>query len=146
MATEAASRRARRGRPHVFSDAVLRQAAGFSYARRVRSRRGAQDLVYRKFAVAAIELFSEAYPEKASTLAWFFTPRIRHTLLSELGRIAQPRSDEHGVLHWSERDVSRLIDAALEIAEAKPPTKTGVAMIRELRQRYRAQDAATGPS
>ena len=39
-------------------------------------------------------------------------------------------SDEHDVLQWSERDVSRLIHGALEIAEAKPSTKAGVAMIR----------------
>jgi len=57
-----------RGRPRVFSDTVLRQATGFSYARSVRTRRGAQDLVYRMFAVAAIELFQEAYPEKAAPL------------------------------------------------------------------------------
>jgi hypothetical protein len=144
MPTETVSRRSR-GRPFVFSDDVLRQAAAFSYARRVRTRRGAQDLVYRKFAVVAIELFSEAYPEQASKLSWFLAPTMRHTLLSELGRIAQPRSNVNGVLSWSEHDVTRLIHAALEIAEARPPTKAGVAMIRDLRRRYRSE-VATAPS
>ena len=137
MPTEATSRKPR-GRPAVFTHDVLRQAAGFSYARNIRSRRGAQDLVYRKFAVVAIELYSEAYPEKATTLAWLLTPKLRHTLLSELGRIGQPRSDEHGALRWSEHDVSRLIHVALAIAEARPSTKAGVAMIRELRRRERS--------
>jgi hypothetical protein len=86
------------------------------------------------FAVAAIELFREAYPEKAAPLDWLLTPRRRHTLLSELGRVAQPRSDGHGELRWSERDVSRLISVALEIAEAKPRAKAGVAMIRDFRR------------
>lgn len=89
------------------------------------------------FAIAAIELYCEAYPEKAATFDWLLRPRRRHALLSELGRVAQPKSDEQGVLRWSERDVSRLIHLALEIAEAKPSTKVGVAMIRDLRQRYR---------
>jgi hypothetical protein len=89
------------------------------------------------FAVAAIEHYREACPEKAAPLEWLLIPRRRHALLSELGRIAQPKSDEHGLLRWSERDVSRLIHAALEIAEAKPSTKVGVAMIRDLRRRYR---------
>lgn len=134
MASESASRRAR-GRPRVFSDEALRRAADFSHVRRVRTRRGAQDLVYRKFAVAAIELFCEAYPEKAAPLNWLLTPRRRHVLLSELGRVAQPKSDDKGVLLWTEREVSRLIDVAFHIADAKPSTKTGVAMIRELRHR-----------
>jgi len=121
-----------RGRPHVFSEAALRQATGFSYARSVRTRRGAQDLVYRMFAVAAIELFQEAYPEKGASLDWLLTPR-RHSLLSELGRVAQPRSDGKGGLLWSERDVSRLVTVAFEIAEARPSTKVGVATIREYR-------------
>jgi len=126
----------RRGRPLVFSDAALRQAAGFSYARRVRTRRGAQDLVYRKFAVAAIELYRESHPEEAAPLAWLLTPGPRHSLLTELGRVAQPRSGEHGDLQWSARDVSRLISVAFVIAEAKPATKVGVAMIRDLRRGY----------
>jgi len=119
----------------VFSDEALRQAAPFSYARSVKTRRGAQDLVYRKFAVAAIQLYSEAFPEKATTLSWLLRPRMRHTLLSELGRVARPRSDQSGVLRWSERDVSRLIEVALEIAQSRPSTKAGVAMIRERRRR-----------
>lgn len=90
------------------------------------------------FAVAAIELYCEAYPEKAGALAWLLKPTRRHALLSELGRVAGPKSDQQGVLRWSEHDVSRLIRAALEIAETKPSTKAGVAMIRDLRRRYRS--------
>jgi hypothetical protein len=134
MASEVDSKRPR-GRPRVFSDEALRQAADFSYARRVRTRRGEQDLVYRKFAVAVIELFREAYPEKAEPLNWLLSPRRRHVLLSELGRVAQPKSDNQGVLMWNERDVSRLISAAFQIAEAKPTTKAGVALIRDLRRK-----------
>jgi hypothetical protein len=144
MIPEAASN-TRRGRPPVFSDEALREAARFSYARRVRTRRGAQDLVYRKFAVAAIELYCEAHPEEADSLHWFLTPDLRHSLLSELGRVGEPRSDESGMLEWSARDVNRLINAALEIAEAKPSTKVGVAMIRDLRRRYRAGAAEPNP-
>ena len=136
MTSEVASTRTR-GRRRVFSDDALRQAAGFSYARRVRTRRGAQDLVYRKFAVAAIELYRESHPEKAAPLTWLLTPRPRHSLLTELGRVAQPKSDEQGDLQWSARDVSRLISVALVIAEAKPRAKPGVAMIRDLRRGYR---------
>ncbi len=136
MASEPASKRAR-GRPRVFSDETLRRAEGFSYARRVRTRRGAQDLVYRKFAVAAIELYREAHPERAAPLNWLLTPRRRHVLLSELGRVGRPKSDDQGVLLWSEREVSRLIHVALHVAEAKPSTKAGVAMIRDLRRRAR---------
>ena len=88
------------------------------------------------FAVAAIDLFREAHSEKAASLEWLLEPR-RHTLLSELGRIAEPRSDGCGALHWREQDVSRLIRAALEVAEAKPGTKEGVAMIRAFRRRDR---------
>lgn len=134
MSTEADSR-INRGRPPVFSDELLGQAAGYSYARRVQTRRGAQDLVYRMFAIAALEHFCEAYPEKEMTLAWLLTPKRRHTLLSELGRIAQPRSDAAGALSWRETDVTRLITAALTVAEARPSTKVGVAMIREIRRR-----------
>ena len=123
-----------RGRPHVFSEAALRQATEFSYARNVTTRRGAQDLVYRMFAVAVIELFQEAYPEKGARLDWLLEPRRRHTLLSELGRTAKPRSDAEGGLTWSEEDVSELIRVALEIAELKPSTKLGVARIRALRK------------
>ena len=123
-----------RGRPPVFSDAALQHATDFSYARRVRTRSGAQDLVYRMFAVAAIELFQEAYPDKGAPLAWFLQPHRRHTLLTELGRTARPRSDAGGGLTWSEEHVSELIRVALEIAELKPSTKRGVAMIRALRK------------
>ena len=136
MASETDSKRTG-GRPRVFSDEALRQAARFSYARRVRTRRGAQDLVYRKFAVAAIELYREAYPETAAPLDWLLRPDPRHSLLSELGRVAKPKSDEQGVIQWSAREVSQLIRAAFVIAEAKPSTKVGVAMIRDLRRRYR---------
>ena len=144
MSLEAAST-TRRGRPPVFSDEALREAARFSYARRVRTRRGAQDLVYRKFAVAAIELYCEAHPEETASLRWLLAPALRHSLLSELGRVGEPRSDENGVLEWSARDVNRLIHAALEIAEAKPSTKVGVTMIRDLRRRYREDAAEPAP-
>lgn len=138
MTSETASRKTR-GRPRVFSDEALRQAARFSYARRVRTRRGAQDLVYRRFAIAALELYRESYPEKAAPLAWLLDPNPRHSLLSELGRVAQPRSNEQGDLEWSAREVSQLVRAAFVIAEAKPSTKVGVAMLRDLRRRYRAE-------
>ena len=83
----------RGGRPPVFSEEVLRRATGYSYARRVGTRRGAQDLVYRMFAVAVLEHYCEAYPEKAETLGWLLRPKRRHALLTELGRVAHPRSD-----------------------------------------------------
>ena len=128
-----------RGRPRVFSDEALRQATRFSYARRVRTLRGAQDLVYRRFAIAALELYRESYPEKAAPLAWLLDPTPRHSLLSELGRVAQPKSNEQGDLEWSARDVSQLVRAAFVIAEAKPSTKVGVAMLRDLRRGCRAE-------
>lgn len=134
MSTEADSR-INRGRPPVFSDELLGHAAGYSYARRVRTRRGSQDLVYRMFAIAALEHFCEAYPEKELTLAWLLTPKRRHTLLTELGRVGQPRSDAAGALSWREADVTRLITTALTVAEARPSTKVGVVMIREIRRR-----------
>ena len=140
MSAEAASRNTR-GRPRVFSDEELRQSARFSYARRVRTRRGAQDLVYRRFAIAALELYREAYPETAAELAWLFDPNPRHSLLSELGRVAQPRSTDQGELEWGAREVSRLVRAAFIISEAKPTTKVGIAMLRDLRRRYRAEAA-----
>ena len=124
-----------RGRPVTFSDDALREASGYSYARRVKTRRAAQDLVYRMFAIAAIEHYCEAFPESADTLAWLLEPRRRHTLLSELGRVATPRSGKDGKLRWNGQDVTRLIEAALEIARAKPSTKEGVAILRELRRR-----------
>src|SRR5215831_6697174 len=100
-----------RGRKPVFSDEALRSAARYSYARRVRSRRGAQDLVYRQFAIAAIELYCEAYPEKADRLEWLLVPEPRHSLLTELGRIAKPRSGEQEALEWNAQNVSMLIRA-----------------------------------
>lgn len=133
MSTEADSG-ITRGRPRVFSDEALDHAAGYSYARRVRTRRGAQDLVYRMFAIAVLEHFCEAYPEKEATLAWLLRPKRRHALLTELGRVGQPRSDARGGMSWSEADVSRLITAALAVAEARPSTKAGVAMIRDIRR------------
>jgi hypothetical protein len=136
MPSEAASEKV--GRRPVFSDGTLRQAGAFSYARQVGTRRGAQDLVYRMFAVAAIELYCEAHPKKASQLNWLLTPKRRHVLLSELGRIARPRTDAKGNFRWVDSDVDRLIHAALEISERKPTTKDGVALIREFRRRARA--------
>jgi hypothetical protein len=123
----------RRGRRVVFSDEALQGASGFSYARHVGSRRGAQDLVYRMFAVAVIEHYCEAFPETTESLAWLLRPR-RHSLLSELGRIAQPRSGHNGELRWREKDVALMIATALEIAEAQPSTKDGVAIIRQRRK------------
>jgi hypothetical protein len=139
MAAEADSTNPR-GRPPVFSEEELGRAAGYSYARRVRTRRGAQDLVYRMFAIAALEHFCEAYPEKEATLAWLLRPTRRHALLTELGRIAQPRSDASGALTWSGADVSHLVTAAIAVAEARPSTKAGVAMIRDIR-RHRSSSA-----
>lgn len=132
MAADAGSRR--RGRPEVFSPDALTQAAEFSYARRVETRRGAQDLVYRMFATAVIEQYCEAFSEKAEVLSWYFSPKRRHTLLTELGRIGRPRSQANGVLAWSPEDVSHLIDAALELAEARPTTKAGVSYLRATRR------------
>jgi hypothetical protein len=138
MTSETASKKTR-GRPRVFSDEALREAGRFSYARRVRTRRGAQDLVYRRFAIAALELYRESFPQKAAPLDWLLDPKPRHSLLSELGRVAQPRSNEQGELEWSARDVSQLVRAAFVIADAKPSAKVGVAMLRDLRRRYRAE-------
>ena len=126
-----------RGRPTVFSEESLRQAAGYSYARRIATRRGAQDLVYRMFAVAVLEHYCEAYPEKAETLGWLLWPKRRHTLLTELGRVARPHSDTNGNLGWSEEDVRRLMEAAFALAEAKPSTKRGVLMMRDYRRPLR---------
>ena len=123
-----------RGRPPVFTDHVLREAGGYSYARRVRTRRGAQDLVYRMFAIAVIEHYCEAYPESAEALEWLLRPTRRHALLTELGRIGRPRSDASGALRWEQADVARLVDAALDIAPGRPRTKDGVAMLREWRR------------
>ena len=136
---EAASKKLR-GRPHVFSDDELRRASQFGYARRVRTRRGAQDLVYRKFALVAIELYRESHPEAAAALDWLLRPAPRYSLLSELGRVGGPHSSSAGELVWNERDVNRLIEAAFEVAQAKPRTKEGIAMIRDLRRRYRDEE------
>ena len=133
-----------RGRPPVFSKDALRRATGYSYARQVGTRRGAQDLVYRMFAVAVLEHYCEAYPDKAETLEWLLRPKRRHALLTELGRVAQPRSDTSGNLRWSEEDVSRLMEAAFILAEAKPSTKRGVLLMRDYRRttrRPRSSDA-----
>jgi hypothetical protein len=120
----------------VFSEEALQRAVGYSYARRINSRRGAQDLVYRMFAIAVIEHYCEAFPEKTQSLEWLLRPR-RHSLLSELGRVAQPKSGDSGELHWTERDVASLVEIALELAERQPSTKDGIAMIRDRRKRSR---------
>jgi hypothetical protein len=91
------------------------------------------------FAIAVLEHYCEAYPEKAETLDWLLRPRRRHALLTELGRIAQPRSDASGALRWSEGDVSRLVQVALDLADERPSTKEGVAMMRDLRRNQRAR-------
>lgn len=120
----------------MFTEEALRQAAGYSYARHVGTRRGAQDLVYRMFAIAALEHYCEAFPENAPALEWLLEPR-RHTLLSELGRLGNPSSGGDGELRWSSKDVTLLIEAALEIADLHPPTKEGVAILRERRRLMR---------
>jgi hypothetical protein len=135
MATDRVS--AGRGRPPVFTEDVLRQAAGYSYARQVGTRRGAQDLVYRMFAVAVLEHYCEAFPETRETLAWLLAPRRRHTLLTELGRVARPRSGQSGELRWTEQDVSLLVRLALELADQRPSTKVGVALVRKRRRELR---------
>jgi hypothetical protein len=84
------------------------------------------------FAIAVIEHYCEAFPENSQTLGWLLEPR-RHSLLSELGRVAKPRAGDDGELRWSDDDVVRLIRTALEVAERRPTTKQGVAMIRGLR-------------
>jgi hypothetical protein len=137
VSREAASEKSRGRRP-VFSDDELRRAAQFAYARRVRTRRGAQDLVYRKFAVAALELYRESHPDAGAALEWLLAPMPRYSLLSELGRVAGPRSGDEGALQWDATHVNRLIEVALEIAEAKPTTKVGVSMIRDRRRQYRS--------
>jgi hypothetical protein len=139
LVAEAASKRMR-GRPHVFSDDELRRAAKFAYARRVRTRRGAQDLVYRKFALVVIELYRESHPEAATAFDWLLHPTPRYSLLSELGRIGGPRSSIEGQLQWNARDVNRLIETARDVALVRPRTKDGVAMIRDLRRRYRDEE------
>jgi hypothetical protein len=121
----------------VFSEDALRRATGYSYARQVETRRGAQDLVYRMFAIAVLEHYCEAYAEKAEALAWLLWPKRRHALLTELGRVARPKSDANGNLRWTKEDVSRLIEAAFLLAEARPSTKGGVLMMRDFRRGLR---------
>ena len=87
------------------------------------------------FAIAVLEHYLEAFPEKVKPLSWLLTPKRRKALPTELGRIAQPRSDSGGGLQWNEVDVSRLVDAALAVAEARPSTKAGVAMMRDFRRK-----------
>ena len=87
------------------------------------------------FATAVLEHYCEAFPENADRLSWFLAPKRRHTLLTELGRIARPRSDRTGALTWSEADVSLMVEAALELAATRPTTKAGVAHLRSVRTR-----------
>jgi hypothetical protein len=133
----------RRGRPPLFSDDELRRAAQFAYARRVHTRRGAQDLVYRRFALVAIEHYREAFPDVGAELEWLVSPP-RYSLLSELGRIAAPKSGDEDALEWSAPGVNSLIRTALQIARVKPSTKQGVALIRELRRRQRGAAGSSG--
>jgi hypothetical protein len=99
------------------------------------------------FAVAVLEHYCEAYPEKAETLGWLLRPKLRHALLTELGRVAHPRSDADGNLTWNEEDVSRLMEAAFLLSEAKPSTKRGVLMMREYRGHTRSASLRrTGPN
>jgi len=62
VASEAGSKR--RGRRPAFDAATLGGAAGYSHVRKVRTRRGEQDLVYRMFAIAVLEHYSEAVPAR----------------------------------------------------------------------------------
>ena len=83
-----------------------------------------------------IEHYCEAFPEHSQLLEWLLRPR-RHSLLSELGRVAQPRSGDNGELRWTESNVALLIEIALELAERQPSTKDGIAVIRARRKRAR---------
>jgi hypothetical protein len=80
-----------------------------------------------------LDHYCEAFSENARSLQWLLRPR-RHTLLSELGRIAQPRSGHNGELLWHEKDVALMVETALEIAEAQPSTRDGIAIIRQRRK------------
>jgi hypothetical protein len=84
------------------------------------------------FAIVVIEHYCEAFPEKAPSLQWLLEPR-RYSLLSELGRVAHPKSDENGEFRWTERDVDLLVRTALEVAEQRPSTKDGIAIVRGIR-------------
>ena len=110
MPREAASERPRGRRP-VFSEDELRHAAQFAYARRVRTRRGAQDLVYRKFAVAVIELYREAHPVEGAPLEWLLRPMPRYSLLSELGRVGMTAVGD------SPQEAEDLYHRALEVLD-----------------------------
>jgi hypothetical protein len=96
------------------------------------------------FALAVLEHYCEAYPDDAEELSWLLQPRRRHTLLTELGRVARPRSDGRKLI-YEERNVSRMIEAAFALARAKPATKTGVMLLRSFRANPR-QAAAQGSS
>lgn len=91
------------------------------------------------FALAVLEHYCDAYPERAEELGWFLRPRRRHTLLTELGRVARPRSDGRG-FRYRERDVSRMIEAALALARVKPTTKAGIVLLRSFRTDARPDD------
>src|SRR5262245_60689465 len=86
------------------------------------------------FATAVIEHYCAAFPERADELSWFFTPKVRHSLLTELGRIARPRSDGNGRLTWNDADVALMVEAALEVAATKPTTKAGTVALRSMRK------------
>ena len=90
--------------------------------------------MYRKFALATLELYRETHPRRGAKLDWLLMPTPRHSLLTELGRVARPWSDEAGALRWTADEVERLVDVALAVAEAKPSTKAGVALIRTFRR------------
>lgn len=85
------------------------------------------------FAVAVLEHYCEAYPERSKGLGWLLRPRRRHTLLTELGRMGRPRSNAGGTLVWNRADVAHLVESALRIAELRPSTKEGVAILRSWR-------------
>lgn len=132
MNSEASSKK--RGRPEVFSEEQLELAlrAGVAASRRVRSKRGAQDLVYRIRAAYIIEEYRRIYPSESEPLKWLFYPgdmrgeTWRHSLLTELGRARTPQ---------------QVVAAAIYIANRQPPTKAGIRMIRRVRKAFQDQDA-----
>src|SRR5262249_43823506 len=93
---------------------------GFWYARQVATKRGGDNLVYRMFAVAGSEHYSAAYPREAEPRKWLLGPKPRHILLSELGRLGRPASDDNGTLRYRAPDVSRLFRLALAATELRP--------------------------
>jgi hypothetical protein len=123
--SEAASKKL--GRPQVFSEEALTRvlASGVSPTRRVTTKRGAHDLMYRVRAVLVIDRFRQLYPDEAASLAWLCMPgdmrgeTWRHSLLTELGRITNPQA---------------LIPVALYVARLQPSTKEGIRAIRQLRR------------